>query len=97
MFIHHVFFWLKPGADKQLMEAGLADLVKIDLIQQSHIGVASPSAREVVDDSFDYSLLLYFHNKADQDVYQDHPDHHVFVDTCSGLWEKVIVYDTVDV
>lgn len=96
MFIHHVFFWLKPGADKQLMEEGLADLVKIDLIQQSHIGVASPSPRDVVDDSFDYSLLLYFKNKEEQDIYQDHPDHHVFVDKCSSLWQRVIVYDTVD-
>ena len=96
MFIHHVFFWLKPDADRPAFEQGLRDLCQIDLIQSSHLGVAAPSPREVVDDSFDYSLLLQFRNKADQDIYQDHPDHHVFVDTCSQYWNRVQVYDATD-
>jgi Stress responsive A/B Barrel Domain len=40
---------------------------------------------------------MLFENKADQDVYQDHPVHHQFVENCAHLWEKVIVYDSDDV
>ena len=41
MFVHHVFFWLKEGANKEALRAGLEELVKIDLIRQSHVGEAS--------------------------------------------------------
>ena len=96
MFVHHVFFWLKPGANKEALRAGLQELVQIDLIRQSHIGEAVPSPRDVVDDSFDFSLLCFFDSAADQDIYQDHPDHHVFINNCSHLWERVVVYDAID-
>lgn len=78
------------------MEQGLEDLCKIDLIESSHVGRAVPSPREVVDDSFDYSLLLYFKNKENHDVYQVHPDHDVFIEKCAALWDQVKVYDTSD-
>ncbi len=95
--VHHVFFWLKsPGsaADrKQLME-GLRTLKGIKEVKKLLIGTpASTEKREVVDNSYDVSELMYFDNLEDQAAYQVHPIHKAFVDKYSHLWERVVVYD----
>ena len=95
--VHHVFFWLKnPGSEtdrKQLIE-GLKTLKAIKEVKQLLIGTpASTEKREVVDNSFDVSELMYFDNVEGQNAYQIHPVHKAFVDKYSHLWEKVIVYD----
>jgi plasmid stabilization system protein ParE len=98
-FVHHVFFWLKEPSNEQAcaqFEKGLQELITIPLIQSSHIGKPVESSREVVDDSFTYSYLIFFSNKEDQDTYQTHPIHLKFVEECKHLWEKVIVYDAMD-
>lgn len=95
--IHHVFFWLKnPDSkeDQQKLIAGLQSLRKIKVIRQLHIGVpASTEKRDVVDNSFQVSELMFFDSVADQKSYQDDPIHQKFVADCSHLWEKVVVYD----
>ncbi|MDB5208934.1 MAG: Stress responsive alpha-beta barrel domain protein, partial [Flavisolibacter sp.] len=53
--------------------------------------------RTVVDSSYSASELLFFDDLAGQKVYQDDPIHQKFIADCSHLWEKVIVYDAVDV
>lgn len=97
--IHHVFFWLKtPGSkpDRDALIAGLNTLKGIEVIQQLHIGVpASTEKRDVVDNSYDVSELMFFKSVADQKLYQDHPLHLKFVKDCSHLWSKVVVYDSV--
>ena len=95
--VHHVFFWLKnPGSEadrKQLIE-GLNTLRAIKEIKQLLIGTpASTEKREVVDNSFDVSELMYFDNAEGQNAYQVHPVHKAFVDKYSRLWSRVIVYD----
>ena len=97
MFVHHVFFWMKEGADHDYFEAQLKVLVTIDLIRNSNVGKVAVSERDVVESSYHFSLLCFFDNKADHDAYQDHPDHHVFVANCKDLWAKVRVFDSVDV
>ena len=97
--IHHVFFWLKtPGskADRDLLIAGLNTLRAIQTVQQLHIGVpAATEKREVVDNSYDVSELMFFASLEDQKLYQDHPLHLKFVKDCGHLWRKVVVYDSV--
>ncbi len=99
--IHHVFFWLKNPDSKEdlkkLLE-GLKTLSKIETVRKIHIGVpASTEKRDVVDSSYSASELLFFDDPAGQKVYQDHPIHQAFVKNCSQLWEKVVVYDVMDV
>lgn len=99
MFVHHVFFWLKNPdnqEESQKLQKGLNDLVKMDVIKDFHIGVPAPTNREVIERSYQFSLLLIFDNLEDQNTYQDHPIHLKFVETCSSLWSKVIVYDSID-
>lgn len=96
MFVHHVFFWLKPGSDRALFEAELKKLVTIDLVRESRLGVKVASPREVVESTYDYSLLAIFDNKADHDAYQVHPEHDVFIHNCKEMWARVQVYDAQD-
>ncbi len=98
--VHHALFWLKnPGskADLDKLVKGVKSLGKIDLIKQLHVGVvASTEKRDVVDNSWAVSEVMFFNSLADQAAYQNHPIHTKFVEECSGLWEKVVVYDAVE-
>jgi hypothetical protein len=97
MLLHHVFFWLKqPGSvtDRKKLVEGLQTLKAIPTIKQLHIGhPASTEKREVVDNSWDVSELMFFDDTAGQKVYQDHPIHQAFVQNYGHLWDKVVVYD----
>lgn len=97
-FIHHVFFWLKnPDSeeDKQKLIAGLRKLSKAKTIHLSHIGIPANTNRDVIERTYKVSWLLVFKNDADQEIYQTDPIHLKFIEECSMLWEKVIVYDSV--
>ena len=99
--VHHVFFWLKnPGSKEDLAKllAGLRTLAQIETVRGTHFGVpASTEKRDVVDNSYSASEILFFDDTAGQKVYQDHPIHKKFVEDCSHLWEKVVVYDAMGV
>jgi hypothetical protein len=100
MFVHHVYFWLKnPGSneDQAKLVAGLEKLAKVRGIRSYHIGKPADTNREVIDRSYNISWLTIFDSKADQDAYQVDPIHLRFVEECSQLWNRVIVYDSVDV
>jgi hypothetical protein len=78
--------------------SGLKTLAAIPTVSQINIGLlASTEKREVVDTSWSVSEFLFFDNEADQKIYQDHPIHQDFVKNCSHLWEKVLVYDAIDI
>ena len=97
--VHHVFFWLKnPDSKEDLAQllAGIRGLAAIETVRGIHVGVpASTEKREVVDNSFSASEILYFDDVEGQNAYQVHPLHQKFVAECSHLWSKVIVYDAV--
>jgi hypothetical protein len=97
VFVHHVYFWLKAPDDPKAREAliaGLRRLAAAPDILWSHIGLPAPSDRDVVDDGYSVSWLAFFADKAAEDRYQVDPIHLKFVEDCSALWERVIVYDT---
>ena len=98
--IHHVFFWLKNPSSKEDLDkllAGLKTLEKIKKVRKLYIGVpASTEKRDVVENSYHASELMFFDNLEDQKAYQDDPIHKKFVEDCSHLWDKVIVYDVQD-
>jgi hypothetical protein len=97
--VHHVFFWLKhPESKEDLAKllAGLRTLTKIETVRGAHFGVpASTEKRDVVDNSYSASEILFFDDTAGQKTYQDHPVHKQFVVDCAHLWQKVVVYDAV--
>ena len=97
--VHHVFFWLKnPDAKEDLARLleGLRTLANIETVRGAHFGVpASTEKRDVVDNSFSASEILFFDDLAGQKSYQDHPIHTKFIADCSHLWERVVVYDAL--
>jgi len=97
--VHHVFFWLKNPQSKEdlarLLE-GLRTLAKIETVRGVHFGIpASTEKRDVVDNSFSASEVLFFDDLAGQKTYQDHAIHKKFVADCAHLWERVVVYDVI--
>lgn len=98
-FTHVVYFWLKNPdneADRSKFETAVKQFMKDSKYARTKfIGVAPDSTREVVDDSFTYSLILSFESAEAQNKYQAEPAHTVFVETCKDLWDKVIVYDSI--
>lgn len=98
---HQAFFWLKNSRsqmDRDCLIAGLETLRAIELIRELHIGVPAPTeAREVVDNSFDVLEYMVFDSLEDQAAYQTHPTHQKFIADCCHLWDRVLVYDAIDV
>ncbi len=101
MLAHHVFFWLKnPGSsdDRNKLIEGLKTLRKIETVRQLHIGIpADTEKRTVIDASYSVSELIFFDSIEGQNIYQEHPIHKKFVENCSALWQKVVVYDSMEV
>ena len=95
--IHHVFFWLKNAGsetDRKQLSDGLRTLSAVKEVKQLLVGTpASTEKREVVDNSYDVSELLFFESLEAQAAYQEHPIHKAFIEKCSHLWAKVVVYD----
>jgi hypothetical protein len=98
--IHHVFFWLKNPAsveDRDQLVTGLKTLAGIPLIKELYVGIlAATEKRDVVDTSWQVSELMFFSDLESQASYQQHHLHLDFVKNYSHLWEKVIVYDTLN-
>jgi hypothetical protein len=99
--IHSVFFWLKRPDSREDQDAlikGLRTLGQIPGINSLHIGLpASTENRDVVDNSFQVSELMFFDDLAAQSAYQAHPIHQKFVEDCSHLWDRVVVRDSITV
>lgn len=97
-FAHTVYFWFKnpdSQTDRATFEASLKKFLDNSKYAKTNfIGKPPKAVRDVVDDSFTYSLIVSFDSAEDQAAYQVEPPHLVFIEECKDLWEKVIVYDS---
>lgn len=99
IFIHHVYFWLKnPDSieDSNKLAEGLLKLSEVKTIQKFHIGKPADTNRDVIERGYALSWFVEFKNANEQESYQTDPIHLKFIEDCSHLWNKVIVYDSVD-
>lgn len=100
-FVHVVYFWFKNPKnenDRALFEKSLKQFMDASQYAETKfIGKPAETPREVVDNSYTYSLICSFASKEDQDKYQTEPPHLVFVEECKHLWEKVVVYDSLSI
>ena len=100
LFVHHVFFYLKnpsSTADRDKLVEGLKKLSKVKTIKSFHIGKPANTNRDVIERGYAVSWMLHFNTPAEQESYQTDPIHLKFIEDCSSLWEKVVVYDSVDI
>ena len=97
-FIHLVLFWLKEPQNSDHREHFKKALKKLSIdskyAKEVQLGTPSPSERDVVDDSYTFSLLVTFPSKDEHDQYQTEPAHIAFIDSCKPLWERVQVFDS---
>jgi hypothetical protein len=98
--VHHVFFWLRNPTsteDRDQLVTGLKTLAGIPVIKELYVGIlANTEKRDVVDTSWQVSELMFFNDLQSQASYQQHSLHVDFVKNYSHLWEKVVVYDTMN-
>ncbi|WP_242204727.1 Dabb family protein [Aestuariivivens insulae] len=99
-FAHIVFFWLKQpdnSSDRKTFETSLKHFInQSEFIKTKHIGTPAATSREVIDNTYTYCLNLTFVSKEMHDKYQEEPNHKRFIEACAPLWEKVLVYNSVD-
>ena len=96
MFIHSVYFWLRPNLspeDLAAFRAGVHSLTTIGSVERSHVGTPADTDRPVIDHSYSYALIVFFRDKSAHDAYQTHPTHDVFRAECASFWSRVQVYD----
>ena len=98
-FIHNVFFWLKEGTseeEKASFLIALKKLAEIKTVRSLFAGTPAGTPREVVDNSYDFSLIVHLDNVEGHDAYQVDPIHDKFAATQKHLFAKVQVFDVLD-
>ena len=98
-FFHIVFFWLindTPEVKEKFLKELTQFIEQVDEIKKVHIGPPADTDRDVIDNSYSFNLLVTFDSKKEHDIYQEHPAHQSFIANASSLWEKVLVYDSVN-
>lgn len=101
MFIHCVHFWLKAeltAAQRADFLQGLRRLADSPFVQQVRVGKPAGTLRPVVDNSYDYQLLVHFADRAAHDAYQSEQDavHAAFVRKYQPFWTRVLIYDSIE-
>jgi hypothetical protein len=60
------------------------------------MGIPANTNHDIIDNSYSVSLLLLFKSKEGHDNYQTDAIYLKFIEECSHLWKKVVIYDTVN-
>jgi hypothetical protein len=97
-FFHNVYFYLKPNLtdeERNKFEHGLIELGTIEELIDYHIGKPAMTPREVVDNSYQYSIITSFKDKSGHDAYQVHPIHENFRNEIEGIVDSVRIYDSL--
>lgn len=96
MFVHLVFFWLKPGHSAESLIQDCGDLLsKIPGVRSVHAGKPAMTPRDVVDNSYAVGLSVLLDDVAAHDLYQAHPLHLEFVARNKPGFERIRVFDFV--
>ena len=97
MFIHTVYFWMKPEATDAQRDQLIADakhyLGQIPTVRHLWAGVPAMTPREVVDNSYGVGLTVVLDDSAGHDVYQVHELHLEFIARNKANWTRVQIYD----
>ena len=98
-FVHVVYFWLKSGlAETEVaeFETGLRKMLEdSEHASTGHVGKPAGTPREVVDNSYDYSLLVTFDSAASHEAYQVEPAHDRFREINDRFTDHVQIYDSL--
>ncbi|HLT86457.1 MAG TPA: Dabb family protein [Sphingobacterium sp.] len=97
--LHSVYFWLKDDITEEEEQDFLnffEELRKVPGVQTLQYGKPAPTnPRPVVDNSFQYNLVVTFQNMDDINTYETHPAHISAAEQYSKYWTNVEVRDVV--
>ncbi len=95
--IHTVYFWLADDITnerKMKFEKGLEDLSQVPSISKFYWGAPALTAdRDVIDNSYDYAINVFFKSVEDEAAYQIDPIHLKFIEDHKEIFKEVKVYD----
>src|SRR5262245_31009698 len=98
MFVHSVYFWLKPDLTAE-QSAKFWELVRplttIESVRHGYVGTPASTDRPIIDRSYSCALVLAFDDDKGHDLYQDHPVHDKFRQDCATFWSKIVIYDAI--
>jgi Stress responsive A/B Barrel Domain len=98
MFVHTVYFWLKPDLSKAQHDtfiAGIKQLLGIKTVRFGHYGKPADTNRPIIERSYSYALVVAFDDAKGHDFYQEVDVHDQFRQQCGTFWHKVVIYDSV--
>src|SRR5678815_1894551 len=98
MFVHSVYFWLKPDlgkGDVAKFWQSVNALTKIPSVKHGWVGKPANTDRAIIDRSYTCALVLAFDDETGHDAYQVHPDHEDFRQGCGSFWSKIVIYDAI--
>lgn len=98
MFVHAVYFWLRPDLTAEQhaqFRAGVQSLTTIETVEHAYVGTPAPTDRPIIERGYSVGLIVIFADQAAHDHYQVDPIHDRFREQCSALWQHVRIYDTV--
>ncbi len=98
MFVHTVYFWLKPDLTAEQLKtcvAGMKSLIGIKTVRFGHLGKPAATDRPIIERGYSYALVVAFDDVAGHDYYQEVDIHDRFRQQCGSFWHKVIIYDSV--
>jgi hypothetical protein len=96
MFVHTVYFWLRPDlspADRAAFTAGVESICRTPSVRHAWHGAPAATDRPIIDRTYSWGLTVVFDDLAGHDAYQDHPVHLRFVEQHREKWTKVQIYD----
>ena len=99
MFVHSVYFWLKPDLTEEQRAKfweGVRSLTTIESVRQGFAGLPASTDRPIIDRSYSCALIVIFDDPAGHDAYQVDPVHDKFREECAPFWSKVLIYDAVN-
>jgi Stress responsive A/B Barrel Domain len=99
MFVHSVYFWLKPDLTEEQRAKfweSVRSLTTIESVRQGFVGSPASTDRPIIDRSYSCALIVIFDDDAGHDAYQVHPVHDKFREECAPFWSKVLIYDAVN-
>ena len=101
-FCHAVHFWLVDGitdAERETFVEEVKKLANSENVAEFRLGKPAGTPREVVDNSYDFQIVVGFESQAAHDAYQSDEDavHSHFVATCKHWFAKVLIYDSLSI
>ena len=97
--IHTVYFWLDStltDAERREFDDEVRKLEAIPSVRRMFVGPpAGTPDRDVVNNSFDVALIVWFDDVAGHEEYQVHPIHEAFVESEGAKFAEVRVHDNV--